>query len=444
MASLVRHPLSADTHIVRQPAPPDPRPGPPRSDPGYSFPGVPPRSRVLSPHRRDITRLSLELELPRCGGALRETRERRQVTEGGFRTRNEALGARSDKLRALREGSFVSPTHMTLAEYLRDKWLPAVRGEGLKATALDSYEDHVKHHLIGPAKAPYLLGATPLQKVTREAIRAHYGQLAKKGRVDGGGGLSAASIRRVHATLHRALNDAVESGWLARNPAQGVAKRLPRPEGDAQPALKARTSEQLNDFLKAAEHDRLFPLWRLYAMTGMRRGEALALRWDDLDLEQGTVAITKSRTPVGGRVVESTPKSKRSRVVHLDADTVDVLQAHAAAQLEEIAAAGEGWHDERYVFTKQDGRPLEPNWVYREFRAAAQKAALPHIPLRGLRHTHATAAFHAGVNPKIVQERLGHGDVGITLNIYSHAIAQQDAEAAAIIANRVSSATRSE
>ena len=364
---------------------------------------------------------------PACGGAVKATRERRQIVQGGFRTRRDAEDARDDRKRTLREGEFVMPLKLTLAEYLRDQWLPAIAGEDLKPTTLQSYKQLVENHLIGRDAAPYDIGTVQLQKLTRDAIRAHYAILAARGKANGGeGGLAPASVRRVHATLSRALNDAAVSGLFSRNPAKGVTKRLPRPAAPSTAAQKAWTAEQVGAFLEATKADRLGVLWRLYLMTGLRRGEALALRLSDFDAANGSISVSKSRVPLNKKVIETTPKSDSGqRVVQLDAETAEILRQHIAN------GAGD------YIFTSKAGTPLDPNDVSRAFVKAVEAAKLPALSLHGARHTHASLALRAGVPAKVVQERLGHSSVALTLDIYSHVAPGMDAGAAETIANLV-------
>ena len=166
-------------------------------------------------------------------------------------------------------------------------------------------------------------------------------------------------------------------------------------------------------------------------MTGMRRGEALGLRWEDVDLENGRLCVRRALIPCAREVVVSEPKTARGRrVVALDAETVAVLKAEAARQLSDQHEEGDAWLDSGYVFTREDGHELDPEDVTRHFRQAVKKAMLPSIRLHDLRHTHATLALRAGVHPKVVSERLGHASVLITLDTYSHAIPAMQEEAA--------------
>ena len=221
---------------------------------------------------------------------------------------------------------------------------------------------------------------------------------------------------------------------LARNPAD-----LADPPRVSAPSHELRTwsAEQLAAFLDSQRNDRLYALWHTLAMTGLRRGEALGLRWQDVDLEAGRLAVRRALVPCGREVLVSEPKTARGRrVVALDPETVAVLKGQAARQLEEQQAA-QSWTDTGLVFTSEDGEALHPEVVSRFFRKAVKEAMLPDIRLHDLRHTHATLALRAGIHPKVVSERLGHATVAITLDTYSHAIPAMQEEAAALIAGLV-------
>jgi integrase len=277
------------------------------------------------------------------------------------------------------------------------------------------------------------LGRVKLQKLTPVMINSLYAQLLKDGKVCGSGGLSANSVRRVHATLHRALNDAVRWDLFSRNPCD--AADPPRMVGTEEEKTQAWTSLELRQFLAAVKHDRLYPLWLTLAMTGLRRGEALALRWADLDLERARLSVRRSLVPINGTVEVHEPKTSRGRrLVALDPFTVSVLRGWSLRQKKERLEWGPDWMDSGLVFTRPDGKLLHPERVTKAFSAAVKKTGLPRIHLHDLRHTHATLALEAGVHPKVVSDRLGHATVAITLDIYSHAIPALSEEAASIVA----------
>lgn len=176
-------------------------------------------------------------------------------------------------------------------------------------------------------------------------------------------------------------------------------------------------------FLAATRDDRLHPLWRLLLATGLRRGEALGLRWDDLDLARGLLYVRRSLTVADGRPLVQLPKTARSRrAVPLDAGTVAALRAHAARQAAEAHAAGEAWTPSNSVFTTPLGTPLHPDNVSEAFRRTVRALPLRPIRLHSLRHTCATLALAQGAHPKVVADLLGHESVKLTLDTYSHAV----------------------
>jgi len=202
--------------------------------------------------------------------------------------------------------------------------------------------------------------------------------------------------------------------------------------------MQTWTKEQLKAFLEAVADDRLSALWYTIAFTGMRRGEALGLRWRDVDLENSRLSVRRALIPINREVVVSEPKTaKGRRVVALDPSTIEVLKAQAARQLNEQDEWDEAWIDSGLVFTAENGGPLDPESISRYWRQAVKKSMLPPIRLHDLRHTHATLALQAGIHPKVVSERLGHATVSITLDTYSHAIPAMQEEAAALIAGLV-------
>jgi integrase len=212
----------------------------------------------------------------------------------------------------------------------------------------------------------------------------------------------------------------------------------PRKKGDGTREMKTWSAEQLGAFLTSMRDDRLYPLWHTIAMTGMRRGETIGLRWIDVDLENGRLSVRRALIPMKREVIVSEPKTvKGRRVIALDPATVEVLKGQAARQLEEQSAWDEGWVESGLDFARENGKALDPESVSRYFRQAVKKSLLPMIRLHDLRHTHATLALQAGIHPKVVSERLGHATVSITLDTYSHAIPAMQEQAAALIAGLV-------
>ena len=366
---------------------------------------------------------------PCCGGELTLEDERRRETKGGFTTRHEAQTAMSKVAVAVEQRTHVASSRLTVRDYLTKEWLPAIE-HTVRPTTYRSYVAHVECYIL-PA-----LGSVQLQKLSGVQINALYAKLGRSGKRNGQG-LTALSVCHVHAVLHRSLKDAVRWGELARNPADLADPPRVAAHGHE---LRTWSADQLAAFLSSQRDDRLHALWHTLAMTGLRRGEALGLRWEDVDLEAGRLAVRRALVPSGREVVVSEPKTARGRrIVALDPETVAVLKGQAARQLKEQQDAG--WTETDLVFTNEDGQALHPWVTSRCFRKAVKKAMLPVIRLHDLRHTHATLALQAGIHPKVVSERLGHAAVAITLDTYSHAIPAMQEEAATRIAGLVFAAS---
>ena len=301
----------------------------------------------------------------------------------------------------------------------------------MRPTTYRSYEQHVSFHVV-----PHI-GSLKLEKLNGATLNALYAKLACQGKRDGKRGLSPRTVHHVHVCLHRAFRDAVRWGRLLRNPVD--AADPPRVAGPGSREMKTWSAEQVRAFLEATQDDRLHPLWRLFCLTGMRRGEVLETKWEDIDFEAGRLSVRRSLIPLGGEVIVSEPKTARGRrSIALDSETIEVLKAQAARQLAEQQQFGEGWCDSGSLCTKEDGQPYHPEVVSRAFRQAVKRAMLPMIRPHDLRHTHATLALQAGIHPKVVSERLGHASISITLDTYSHAIPALQEEAAERIAELVS------
>ncbi|MEI7593560.1 MAG: site-specific integrase, partial [Actinomycetes bacterium] len=174
--------------------------------------------------------------------------------------------------------------------------------------------------------------------------------------------------------------------------------------------------------------------WRLAAMTGMRRGEVLGLRWSDLDVDAASLAVRHTIISVAYQVRESKPKTHNARVIDLDARTVELLVAHRDRQRIEKCIEGTNYLDLDLVFCRQNGNPIHPDSFSQRFERSIAKTDLPRIRLHDLRHTHATIALRAKVPVKVISERLGHGSPAFTLAQYAHALPGMQAEAAAQIA----------
>ena len=191
------------------------------------------------------------------------------------------------------------------------------------------------------------------------------------------------------------------------------------------------TTKQIVAFLEVTKQDRLAPLWQTACMTGLRRSELCGLQWRDIDLDAGVLSVKRARVQIdGGKPITKGPKSAASRrIVDFDTETSDVLRTWKVAQLEERLRAGSAWNPGEWVFTNEVGRPHNPEWVGKRFRKLIARSDFPTITMRELRHSHATALLQAGVHPKVVQERLGHSSIRVTMDTYSSVLPTMQREA---------------
>jgi integrase len=291
--------------------------------------------------------------------------------------------------------------------FLEKEWLPVIQPTVRRTTFL-GYEGHVRNHIV-PA-----LGNKSLRSIDGRILNTFYASLA-----DGTKNLAPSSVKRVHATIHRALYDAVRWGFLEANPADACD---PPKDRGRNTEMQTWSAQQLATFLKSVRSHRHYPMWVLLAMTGMRRGEALGLRWCDVDLAGSSLSVRQTLIAAGGDVHIAPPKTARGRrVIALDARTVQTLKEHRQKQKPSDL--------QRLLFTDERGAHLIPQEISKEFGRLRHAARLPRIRLHDLRHTHATLALQAGIHPKIVSERLGHSTISLTLDVYSHALPHMQQEA---------------
>ena len=351
--------------------------------------------------------------------------KRKQTRRRGFANRRAAVQALNELLRGVDAQAYVAPQRQTLRAFLEDTWMPAIR-HTIKATTYDSYERLLRNHVYSRP-----LGAKALQDITGSDMNRHYALLMAGDATHKPIGVT--TTRYTSVVLHRAFKDAVKWQLLLRNPIDQADP--PRPA--ARTEMPTWTPAQVKTFLDGVTEDRLLGLWWLLATTGMRRGEALGLKWSDVDLEAGMARISRTiadlNTSPGWRW-EATTKNRKTRTVALDKQTVAMLKKHRARQNAERVALGAGWVDNDLVCASPTGQPMVPRSVTTIFSRLSVRLGLPHIRLHDLRHSHATHALMAGIHPKVVQERLGHSTISTTLDIYSHVDITMQADAAEKVA----------
>jgi len=316
---------------------------------------------------------------------------------------------------------FAGALGITLARFVRTQWLPPKRN-ALKPSTFHRYEAMSEHYLL-----PHL-GRVPLRALTSTDLDRLYAHLLTSG-AKNGGPLAAKTVLNVHQIVRKALGDALRKGLVVRN----VALAVDPPRVTASPEQRCWTEDQLRCFLHKAQEHRLHPALRLAAMTGMRRGEVVGLRWSDVDFDRARLAVRRTASCAGYAVHVTTNKTATSRrAVDLDVDTVTVLRAWRVAQAKELD------HVSELVFTNRRGELLHPHVLSQSFERVARDAGLPRIRFHDLRHTHATLLLKSGVPLKVVSERLGHSTPAFTMTVYQHVLPGMQRDAADLFARLVS------
>jgi integrase len=348
---------------------------------------------------------------------------RRQRWHGGFRTRREAEVVRAKIVNELHDRRYVIPSRISLTEWIRDGWLPLIATQ-VKPTTARSYRQLMESHVLP------VLGSRLVGNITPRDLVAVYANLIATERP--GGPLSRSTVRNIHLAVHKAFADAVDAGLLGVNPASRA--KPPRPITARGRSICVWRAAEIAQFLEFVESDRLGAVWRLTAMTGMRRGEVLGLRWADVDLAAARLVISRALIELDYRVLESTPKSNLARAIDLDRATVAALARHRELQRREKADWGEAYRDEGFLVALEDGSPIQPSAFSGMFCTLVRRSGLRPIRLHDLRHVHATLALQAGVPLTVIAERLGHHSPAFTLARYAHAIPGMQAAAATRIA----------
>ena len=332
------------------------------------------------------------------------------------KTRAEVRDKLTKALAERADGIIFDDKNMTVGEYL-ERWLSdCVRGTVRESTfSRDKYL--VNNHVIPALGRVKLknLGALRLQGLYRDRLDA---------------GLSAATVQKMHHVLHKALDQAVRWNLIPRNPADAVKAPTPSPK-----EMHPLSAPEARRLLEAARGSRLEAFYVLALHTGMRSGELLGLKWDDIDLASDVPTIrvrrTLTRTGNGKGLALGEPKTKKSRrTVRLTPRAVEALKGHRARQAEEKLKAGTLYEDQDLVFAGEGGNLINPSNIrQRSFAPLLKQAGLPGITFHDLRHTCASLLFQRNIHPKFVQELLGHASVAITLDTYSHMLPGMGSEA---------------
>jgi integrase len=330
------------------------------------------------------------------------------------KTRQDVANRLAKALSSREDGLVFDAGKETVSEYL-ERWLEECVKGTVRASTFDRYK-----YAIGPHIKP-ALGRMKLKSLTPAHVRGFYRE-----KLDAG--LAPATVHKMHAVLHKALDQAVADGLIPRNAADAL--KLPRIDREE---IAPLTADEANRLIEAARGDRLEALYVLAIHTGLRQGELLALNWEDLDLEAGTLQVRRTLTRRGGKHFLSEPKTKKSRrTVRLTAGAIAALQDHLKRQMEEMDRLGSLYKPGGLVFANEIGGIFNPsNLRNRSFARLLMRAGLSaETRFHDLRHTCATLLLSRNVNPKIVSEMLGHANISITLDTYSHVLPDMQEKAA--------------
>lgn len=359
-----------------------------------------------------------------CGSELPETATWfAQVTVGNHpktgkpvrksfygKTRKQVFDKMQDALKGISNGLYTEPSKISFGEWL-DRWLLEYKKGNINEHTYESYQSLINIH-IKPA-----LGTEKIANLQGDQLQAFYNQKLKNGRHDGKAGLSTRMVRYIHGIIKQALDKALKLGWVTRN----IADDTDPPKLKSK-QIKPLTEDQILTLFNVVKDDRFYAAYVLLVTTGLRRGELLGLKWDCVDLEQGIIIVKRQLIPLNRRLeLQETTKSNSSRrQVALTDDAIRELTAHKKHQDEEKQILSGTYQDNNLVFAREDGSFIEPRSFTKRFQRFLIRAGLPKVGLHNLRHTHATLLLNRGIHPKIVQERLGHSSITITLDLYSH------------------------
>jgi len=328
------------------------------------------------------------------------------------KTREEVSKKLTAALKARDDGLPVVSGRQTVSQFL-NRWLTDKVKPSTRESTVRGYESKIRMHFV-PA-----LGNVTLTKLTPQRLQSFLNEKLNSG-------LSPRTVHHLRAILRAALVDAVKWGLVARNVADLVdPPRVPHEE------VRALAPAEAQALLVAVKGDRLEALYSVALALGLRQGEALGLRWEDIDFDAGTLRVRRSLQRISGAFQFVEPKTARShRTLALPNVAAIALREHRTRQLKERLAAGPMWEDHCLVFARVNGSPLYGSNVTREFQRMLERAGLRRMRFHDMRHACASLLIAQGVHPRIVMETLGHSQIGITMNLYGHVLPEVQRQAA--------------
>ncbi len=327
-------------------------------------------------------------------------------------SKKEATALLNEKLAEYNKGTYIESSQMTVKECI-DEWLRVYAYPRLAVNTVRGYEVNFNHHTI-----PYI-GNIRVQKLSPAMIQSMYDTLKDKG-------LSPRSIKYVHTTLHEVLKYAYKMQIIPRNPTEFVS--VPKQQ---KYEAQVYDREEVGKLLEAVKGTRLDIPVRLAVGLGLRRGELLALQWEDIDFKENTAYIHRNLTCTQNQYLFGEPKTKSGiRLLSVPLSLMEALRQHKVRQMENKLLYGKEYQENHLICCRRDGRPIHTATFSQEFNRFLKQHELKHIRLHDLRHTNATLMLQMGIPAKVASERLGHANISITLDTYTHAVKELNQEAA--------------
>lgn len=349
------------------------------------------------------------------------------------KTRNEVATKLNEAINKCNKGILCEPSKLTLAEWL-DTWLLEYKKTNLRETTLSSYDYLINTH-IKP-----VIGGILIKDLRPVHLQQFYNEKFQKGRIDGKGGLSSRTVRYIHIVIHEALEQARKNNIVPTNVSE--ATNLPKKQSKE---MRVLTYEEQMQFLDSLEDDRLSFAFILALATGIRIGELLALKWENVDLDNKIIKIKLSLSRVKNfdenintktKLIFKEPKTKAGkRDIPIPDSVIKEFRKHKKRQNEEKLIAGQIYEDNDLVIATELGKPIDQRNLTRKFKSICKRADLQDVNFHALRHTYATRLLEANEHPKVVQEILGHSSISVTLDTYSHVMPEVKKAAASKINN---------
>ncbi|MED4919273.1 tyrosine-type recombinase/integrase [Geobacillus thermodenitrificans] len=331
------------------------------------------------------------------------TGKRKQASFGPFRTKTEAKKELLKIKNQVDDGSYFKESTEDFSMFM-ERWFNTSYKRTVEITTAKSREYVIRNHIMK------YFQHKKINEITTFDIDSFYVD-----KLDSG--YSGAYIRQMHNLLNQAFDQAVRWSLIKVNPVKNA--KPPKVKSEEKITW---TVDEVNRFLNLIKNSSMEIPYLLAIFTGMRRGEVLGLKWDDVDFENKKIRIKRSLCFVSGKgLIFKEPKTKKSkRQISISQHVVNVLKKHKQKQEFQKEKLGTQYQDNNLIVCTDDGKPLDPRNLLRQFYRLIEEANVPRISFHDLRHTHATILMQQGENPKVVSERLGHSRVGITLDLYSH------------------------